>query len=157
MLQMRTILFASDLSESSKCAFPFGCSLARDHGAKLIVLHVIPSGTHQFILLAQLGQGESAAQFEEEVLNDLKQLHPIQTQIPMEYKVVKGDAATMIVQTANETDCDLIALGTHGRVGLKRMVMGSVAEHVMRTATCPVLVVKGVDSNIGASKMVREI
>jgi nucleotide-binding universal stress UspA family protein len=61
----------------------------------------------------------------------------------MEYKLAKGDPASPIIKVAEEMACDLIVLGTHGRTGLGRVLMGSVAEHVMRSAPCPVLVVKG--------------
>src|SRR5262249_13048463 len=59
-----------------------------------------------------------------------------------DYRVEKGDAAPRIVSAAQETRCDLIVMGTHGRTGLGRALMGSVAEHVVRTAPCPVVTVK---------------
>jgi nucleotide-binding universal stress UspA family protein len=55
---------------------------------------------------------------------------------------VVGDAVTEIVGVAQETPCDLIVMGTHGRTGLRRALLGSVAEQVMRRAPCPVLTVK---------------
>ena len=58
------------------------------------------------------------------------------------YRVEKGDAAPRIVGVAEETRCDLIVMGTHGRTGLGRVLMGSVAEQVLRTAPCPVVTVK---------------
>jgi nucleotide-binding universal stress UspA family protein len=61
----------------------------------------------------------------------------------MEYKLAKGDPAASINRVAEETASAVIVLGTHGRTGLRRVLMGSVAEHVMRSAPCPVLVVKG--------------
>jgi nucleotide-binding universal stress UspA family protein len=142
MLKMSTILYATDMSELSKGAFPLACSLARDHGAKLIVLHVIPSGTHQFLTVAQLGQGESAAQFEDDLRHDLQRHYPVAERVLINYKLGKGDPATAIIKVAEEMACDLIVLGTHGRTGFRRVLMGSVAEHVMRTAPCPVLVVR---------------
>ncbi len=60
---------------------------------------------------------------------------------PVEYRIAKGDAATEILRLAAETRCDLIALGTHGRTGLERLLVGSVAETVMRQAHRPVLTV----------------
>lgn len=146
MLKLKTILYATDLSESSKSAFPLACSLARDHGAQLIVLHVIPSGTHQFLMLAQFGQGESAAQFEDEIRHNLQNQYPAADGVRMEYKLAKGDATNSILEVTQESGCDLIVLGTHGRTGLSRVLIGSVAEHVMRNAPCPVLVVKGTPS-----------
>src|SRR5262249_5967272 len=59
-----------------------------------------------------------------------------------DYRVEEGDAAARIVGAAQETRCDLIVMGTHGRTGLGRALMGSVAEQVLRTAPCPVVTVK---------------
>jgi len=56
--------------------------------------------------------------------------------------LVEGNAALAILKTASETDCDLIVMGTHGRTGLNRLLMGSVAEEVVRKAPCLVLTVK---------------
>lgn len=142
MLRMSTVLYATDMSEVSSGAFPFACSLARDHGAKLIVLHVIPSGTHQFLTLAQLGQGETAEQFENDIRRELQRHYPAPEQVLVDYKLGKGDPAASITKVAEEMACDLIVVGSHGRTGLSRVLIGSVAEHVVRTARCPVLVVK---------------
>jgi len=142
-MQTRVILYATDFSESSESAFSLACSLARDHGARLIVLNVIPVGTYQIINLAQLGLGESERQFEDEIRHGLQQLQPPDNRVCTEYKLAKGDPAKSIVKVAEETRCDLIVLSTHGRSGLRRVLMGSVAEHVLRIASCPVLVLKG--------------
>jgi nucleotide-binding universal stress UspA family protein len=61
----------------------------------------------------------------------------------MEYQLAEGEPGASIVKVAEDRHCDLIVLGTHGRTGFRRVLMGSVAEQVMRTAPCPVLVVKG--------------
>jgi nucleotide-binding universal stress UspA family protein len=151
MMQMHTILYTTDFSDSAKVAFPLAYSLSRDHGARLIVLHVLPAGTYEIANLAQLGQGESAQQFEDDIRHDLQRIQPPDDRVPMEYKLAKGDPAASIIQVAEETACDLIVLGTHGRTGLKRVLLGSVAEHVMRGAPCPVLVVKGPVPDTGLS------
>jgi universal stress protein A len=141
-MRINTILYATDFSESSKSAFPLAYSLARDHGARLIALHVVPAGTYEIANLVQLGHGESFRQFEEEIRHDLERLQPPDSSVPMVYKLAKGDPATLITNVAEEMASDLIVLGTHGRTGLRRVLMGSVAEHVLRSAPCPVLVVK---------------
>jgi nucleotide-binding universal stress UspA family protein len=61
---------------------------------------------------------------------------------------VDGDAALEILRLAKESKCDLIVLGTHGRTGLSRLVVGSVAEQILRNATCPVLTVKSPQRDI---------
>jgi nucleotide-binding universal stress UspA family protein len=63
-------------------------------------------------------------------------------EVQVERRLEQGDAATEIVRVAQETHCDLIVIGTHGRTGLSRVLMGSVAEKVLRQAPCPVLAVK---------------
>jgi nucleotide-binding universal stress UspA family protein len=60
----------------------------------------------------------------------------------VEYRVLDGAPAVEILEAARQVQCDLIVLGTHGHTGLERLVMGSVAEEVMRKAKCPVLTVK---------------
>jgi nucleotide-binding universal stress UspA family protein len=65
--------------------------------------------------------------------------------IRFEHKLLMGTAADEIVRAAEEGGVDLIVIGTHGRTGLKRVLMGSVAEAVMRRATCPVLTLKAAD------------
>jgi nucleotide-binding universal stress UspA family protein len=65
--------------------------------------------------------------------------------VQLEYRLGTGDPATEILRLAGETKCDLIVMGTHGRTGLTRLVLGSVAEEVLRQAPCPVLAVKTPD------------
>jgi len=72
----------------------------------------------------------------------VKAVVPPDPNVKYEHRLVMGIAADDIVRLANEEQADLIVIGTHGRTGLKRVLMGSVAESVMRLATCPVLIVK---------------
>jgi nucleotide-binding universal stress UspA family protein len=67
----------------------------------------------------------------------------------VERRLEQGDAATAIVRVAQESHCDLIVIGTHGRTGLRRLLMGSVAEKVVRDAPCMVLAVKTAGSSKG--------
>ena len=62
--------------------------------------------------------------------------------VEMEHRLVEGDGAAEILCTAKETHCDLIVIGTHGRTGLTRLLMGSVADQVVRRAECPVVAVR---------------
>ena len=72
----------------------------------------------------------------------LQQLRPQDPKVPVEHRLVEGTAATEILRLAEETKCDVIVLGTHGRTGFGRLLMGSVAEQVVRRAPCPVVTVK---------------
>ncbi len=62
--------------------------------------------------------------------------------VQVEHRLEEGDAASEILRVAREGKCDLVVLGTHGRTGLRRLLMGSVAEQVVRQAPCPVVTVK---------------
>ena len=62
--------------------------------------------------------------------------------VQLETKLEVGEAAPSIVRFAREAGCELIVMGTHGRSGLERLILGSVAEHVLRQAPCPVLTVR---------------
>jgi nucleotide-binding universal stress UspA family protein len=73
----------------------------------------------------------------------IEQLRPRDPQVQVEHRLVEGDAAAEIVRAARETKSDVIVLGTHGRRGFRRLVLGSVAEKVLRLAPCPVVTVKG--------------
>ena len=78
----------------------------------------------------------------EELRRSLVQVVPLDESIHFEHKLLVGDPATAIVETAEKEDADMIVLGTHGRTGLTRLLMGSVAEAVVRRANCPVLTIK---------------
>jgi nucleotide-binding universal stress UspA family protein len=138
MLPIHTILFPTDFSENAQQAFPLTCSLARDCGARIIVLYVIPP---------PLGQEEMQARHhpEEYYGIPMKALHQIQApehNVRVEHLLEEGDAAQAILETARENQVGLIVMGTYGRTGLARLVLGSVAEEVLRMAPCPVLTVK---------------
>jgi len=139
MLAIRTVLHPTDFSERSEYAFRLACSLARDYGARFIVLHVAEPPA------AIAGEGVFIPSPEEDLeplRERLLQLRPPDPKVPVEHRLVEGTAATEILRVAKETQCDVIVLGTHGRRGLGRLLMGSVAEQVVRRAPCPVVTVK---------------
>lgn len=138
MLKIRTILHPTDFSEHSRWAFQFACSLARDLGARLIVLHVIPVPKfHGEVVARRQPNGEH-----DQMWNMLQQLKMPNCGVEIETQLADGEAPVEILRVANEAHCDLILMGTHGRTGLGRVLMGSVAEQVVRQASCPVLTVK---------------
>jgi nucleotide-binding universal stress UspA family protein len=139
MFHIRTILHPTDFSDYSDGAFRLACSLARDHGARLVVAHIAEPST------AVAGEGMMVMYSPpdlEALRNRLKQIRPEDSKISVEYRIVQGDAPTEILELAAQMKCDLIVLGTHGRTGLGRLLMGSVAEQVVRKAPCPVLTLK---------------
>jgi nucleotide-binding universal stress UspA family protein len=139
MLAIRSILHPTDFSERSQAAFQMACSLARDYGVPMTLMHAVPSPTVMY------GEGMIPPLPEGYVQEQREKLYSIQAPDPtirMKYNLAEGDPATEILRVAREMDCDLIVLGTHGRTGLNRLLMGSVAELVMRKAPCPVLTMK---------------
>lgn len=139
MLAIRTILHPTDFSEQSDYAFRLACSLARDYGARLVVLHVaelpVAGGIDGMLILPP-------ALDLEPLREKLRQLRPTDPKVRVEHLLVEGATANEILRLGQEMECDLIVLGTHGRTGLGRLLMGSVAERVVRKARCPVLTVK---------------
>jgi len=135
MIHVKKILYATDFSSYSNQAYFHAIALAESHGASLTILYVYaPSfGT-------PAGQDEGAnRQYWRE---QLRQIRPVDPKIPVQHVFLEGDPATEIVRYAGEAGMDLIVMGTHGRTGLERLLMGSVAERVLREAPCSVLVVK---------------
>lgn len=139
MLPIRTILHPTDFSKRSSFAFRFSCALARDYGARLLLLHVGPKP------IVMYGEGVIPAdpeKFRAQLREKLDELQPEDAKIPVERLFLEGDPVAEILKAAQENNCDLIVMGTHGWSGLNRLLMGSTAEGVMRKAVCPVLTVR---------------
>src|SRR5262245_17608012 len=128
MIRIRKILYSTDFSSYSNQAYFHAVALAENHGAQLTILYVYN----------ERGGEEDRAHWRDQ----LEQIRPVDPGIPVRHVFLEGDPATEIVRHARESGIDLIVMGTHGRTGLERLLMGSVAEKVMRDATCSVLVVK---------------
>jgi nucleotide-binding universal stress UspA family protein len=141
MLAFKTILHPTDFSERSQFAFKLACSLARDHGAKVVLLHVVPPPqmtTYDEVLVPPLTDPNQDL----ELADRMDKIVSPCPNVTLERRLEEGFAATEIVRLAKELQADLIVLGTHGRSGLGRLLLGSVAEQVLRHAECPVLTVK---------------
>jgi nucleotide-binding universal stress UspA family protein len=139
MYSIKTILHPTDYSESSAAAFDVACALARDHRAEMIVCHVSP------LLIPAVADGmvfEIPSETEAEMTAKLKTIRPTDPEIRVSYRLTRGDAVRELLTLAAECKVDLIVIGTHGRSGLSRLLMGSVAEAVQRSAACPVVTVR---------------
>jgi nucleotide-binding universal stress UspA family protein len=141
MQPIRTILCATDFSSNSEAALELACSLGRAYSARLLILHVCqpPLATLAGTQMVPPLPEEYGLKDAHEKLNAL-QVPP--AVIPVERRALVGNPAEEIVRVATETPCELIVAGTHGRSGIGRLLMGSVAEAVLRKAPCPVLTVK---------------
>ena len=141
MLPIKTILYPTDFSGPSEYALQVACSLARDYGAKLVVLHVdMPPVT-----MGEVISSMDPEEYKEKLWAEFRRLEtsePGIRDLRVETKLVEGNPAKEILRTANEIKPELIVMGTHGRTGLSRLLMGSVAEEVVRKSPFPVLTVK---------------
>ena len=123
MLTLHTVLHPTDFSERSGPAFHLACSLVRDHGARLVVLHVIPPPTSHATAVAR----QEPRSYREQRWDDLHRLRAPGYGVGIEHRLADGDPAAEILRVAEETPCDLIVMSTHGRTGLGRLLAGSVA------------------------------
>ena len=138
MLNIKTILHPTDFSEASEAAFHLACSLARDHGSRLVLLNVITPPAVAYTEGVMLTASDDV---KEQVWEKMDAIAP-DTSLEVERHVIEGIPAVEIIRMAEEANADLIVMGCHGRRGISRMLMGSVAEETVRKATCPVLTVK---------------
>ena len=117
MLPIRTVLYPTDFSESSNFVFRLACALARDYGARLVVVHVaepiVPIYADGAVIPPRDVDVEN-----EPLRTTLHQLVPRDPKIRVEHRLTEGDAATEILCLAKETQADVIVMGTHGRTGL---------------------------------------
>jgi nucleotide-binding universal stress UspA family protein len=138
-MQAKKILFPTDFSHSSDAALPVATSLARDTGAKLLIVHVEEPPM-------AYGGGEMYYGMPDPVTEDLRamlqRVKPTDAAVPYEHHLVIGDPAVAVAELAASEGVDLIVMGTHGRTGLRRLLMGSVAEAIVRRAPCPVFIMK---------------
>ena len=144
-IEIDRILCPIDFSDTSRHALDHAATLARWYGARLMLAYVHPT-----LVIAPMAPGlplmpgviltvddrkaveESLESFGREEIGD---------RLPVSRHVLEGDAAREITAFARDCGPQLIVIGTHGRSGVERFVMGSVAERVLRTASCPVLTV----------------
>ena len=139
-LPFRKILSPVDFGENSLAALDVAANLARQGAATVIVLHVIslvmsPGEVPAEIEIYREQEAEAKEKLKEIVANRLKAVdHQIIIRI--------GDPAKVIVQAAETLAADVVVMATHGRTGVSRMLMGSVAERVLRDSPCPVLTVR---------------
>jgi nucleotide-binding universal stress UspA family protein len=137
----KTILVPTDFSDTAEHGVNYAFALAQTLGAKVSLLYV-------YVIPEPPGAGGLAGEFVDETQQD--------AQKKLEQSVAKhrgspafgrtllctGSPSEAIVSTAREIGADLVIIGTHGRRGVRRMLLGSVAESVLRTAPCPVLAVR---------------
>lgn len=140
MPAIKTILVPTDFSETSMQAFDYACRFAKENRAKVVALHVVepvvPIVADGIVMPFDVALMRSVTE------EELSRLNPDDRTVDFEGMLRDGPAATTIVDIADEIGADLIVMGTHGRRGLRRLLLGSAAEQVLRHSRCPVLFVK---------------
>jgi nucleotide-binding universal stress UspA family protein len=143
---MRRILFASDFSKPSRKAFTAALAMAKRNGATLMILHVIapliPIAPDQYVGPETWEQID--AQSRRWVKRQLTSLvaRAKKAGVRAVGLTADGNPARQIVRVARARRADVLVIGTHGRTGLAKLFLGSVANHIVATAPCPVMTVR---------------
>ena len=143
-MNIRGILVPVDFSECSEKAFSWALEMAEKWKATVTVLHVVPTPPYSPVVM---GSYFDPSAFESNLLAEAEDnAHALidrhaKRSVPTGIKVCVGEPFHDICRIAEEDQFDLIVMGSHGRTGLPHIVLGSVAERVVRHAPCPVLVV----------------
>ncbi len=135
-MNLKKILFPTDFSHTGDSALQLATALARDSDATIVIVHVEEPPVAYGGGEMYYGMPEPAL---EEIKRMLHEVKPTDPSVKYEHRLVTGDPPSAIVRLAEEEHADMIVLGTHGRTGLSRLLMGSVAESIVRRAPCPVL------------------
>jgi nucleotide-binding universal stress UspA family protein len=142
-MEFHLILAPTDFSESSQQAIQYARELAQIFGATLMLLHVVelPPYPIEGLPPSHLG-GTFLEELEQQATSELAQVLPKEAEVTVVRRVVVGLPYRKVIEVAEAEKVDLIVMATHGRTGLSHLVMGSVAERVVRTAPCPVLTIR---------------
>lgn len=145
MKEFKTILMATDFSESSDHAFAYALSMAKKFNARLLLLHVI---NEPIDLRGFYAPHISFEKLEEEIEEGAQKMMEKFCQTHLrdydnyETAIIPGIPYDEVIKKAEESNAELIVLGTHGRTGLDHMLFGSTAEKVVRKSTVPVMTVR---------------
>ena len=138
-MNAKRIMCPIDFSDYSDVALGYASQLASESGARLYVIHVDDS---QVPYDAGFAGYVPAPNESERITEALHAKRPTVEGVPCEHHLLIGHPADAIVEFAKAHDIDLIVMGTHGRTGVSRLLMGSVAEAIVRRSECPVLTIK---------------
>src|ERR1019366_8272916 len=124
-ITLKNVLFATDFSPISEAAFQYAAAIARRFGSKLHAVHVVPPDAYKYV---PGGAGELPWDLDE-------------MQTKQEMKHLEDRMGVIPHDATSTTNADMLVVGTHGRTGLGRVLLGSIAESVFRQSACPVLTV----------------
>jgi universal stress protein A len=146
-MEIKRILCPTDFSATAQKALEYAVFLASSHNAELQLLHVVDHlhGFDNYLILS-MAPHEIAERMEKHANKDLSEVvNQIKETVKIQKAVRHGKTSVQIIEMAREVKADLIVMGSHGRTGLSHVIIGSVAEAVVRHAYCPVLVVRDID------------
>jgi len=138
-ISLKHILYATDFSLAAEAALPYVKGLSKQYEAKVHTLHVRLPATYPIVGPEAMPQIIEAA--EEQAKFEARQLHELFAGVPHDVSVCEGELWPTIADMVEQQNIDLIVVGTRGRTGLGRALLGSVAEEIFRRAPCPVLTV----------------
>ncbi len=148
MTEIKKILFPFDLSENASKILPYVLSISEAYNSTLHVLHVVPElqkWAKEYI--SHTSPYASLDMFKKEAVEGAEKAmdrvceEQLQSCPNLQRRVVSGDPATEILKTIESEDIDLVIMGTHGRKGLEHVILGSVAENVVKKSSVPVMTV----------------
>ena len=139
-IEIKTIVCPTDFSASAEHAFHYAIAIAMRHKARIELLHVtLPSAYAEI-------EGENGEAYENKLRMRLRAIAAIApTDLEVQTTLITGIPTIEILRHATALPADLIVIGTHGRTGMKHLLIGSVAERIVRTAACPVCTVRHPD------------
>ncbi len=138
-VQVQNVLCATDFSQSAAAALAFAAQIARSFRAKLFVVHA--KAPENYALLTAETWPNADVALEEYVVETRRNLYNQFPNVDCEVLVAEGGGSAVVDSIAREKKADLIVVGTNGRGGVGRFILGSTAEEVLRRATCPVLTI----------------
>jgi universal stress protein A len=145
-MEIKTILVPTDFSDYAEYAYKWALGMATDNQAKIVLFHAAP--TMSYIAYPEAVYYPDLVRMEQDIVTDAEKrvtefaAKKGASSIPVETRVAIGEAVSEICQAAEREHADLIIMGSHGRTGFSHVLLGSVAERVVRHASCPVLVAR---------------
>lgn len=155
-ISLKNILFATDFSSASSGALPYALAIAHQYEAKVYAVHVNTPATYTFVPPASW---PAVAEMEErEAQEEAKRLEEQLKGVPHELVFHEGHVWEVLSDIIEKNEIDLLVIGTHGRTGVQKLLLGSVAEEILRLAPCPVLTVgPNISANLEGVVEMREI
>ncbi len=142
VIGLKRILVPMDFSESSRKALQYALAFAKLFNSEIALVHVVPNVSAESRLAFDMPELQRSLMKEGQEKLDAEAKLYAGGPVKITVSVLKGVPFHEIVQAGQKFNVDLIVLGTHGRTGLRHVLMGSTAERVVQHATCPVLVVR---------------